>query len=239
MKIDKKELRSIPNILSFIRIASVPVFMFLIIYGGVKLRESFIYIGLAVFLFAASTDVFDGYIARKYNQVTELGKFLDPFSDKMMHVGVLLSLVIIGYVHWLFIALLALKELTMVLCGLFLINNKVVLQANSMGKIASAMLSVGVIIAFFHPYVHYVDWAVLGIGLLLTYMAFVNYGIDALKDFKRIKDEKKNGQENIEQPKEEQAKIEVIEKDPKTIQAEDTTKIEKEKTEEKEGEVNE
>lgn len=224
MKIDKKELRTIPNILSLIRLASVPIFMFFIIFGGFRSMESFIYIGLAIFLLSASTDVFDGHIARKYNQVTETGKFLDPFSDKVMHVGVLLSLVIISYVHWAFIVLLAIKEITMVLFGAYLISNKVIIQANSMGKIASAMLSVGVIVAFFHPYVYYVDWAVLGIGLILTYMAFVNYGIDALKDLKRIKEEKLNSKVVNDE------ETEVIVIDPKDVNNDknDTTNEEKE-----------
>jgi CDP-diacylglycerol--glycerol-3-phosphate 3-phosphatidyltransferase len=146
---------------------------------------------LGIFLFAASTDVFDGFIARRYNQVTDLGKFLDPFADKVMHVGVILSLVIIGYVHWLFVLLLVIKELAMIIGGIFLINHKVVIQANSMGKVASAIISIGVIVSFFHPYVYMVDWAILGIGLVATYVAFVNYGTDALRDFKRIKEEKR------------------------------------------------
>lgn len=206
MKIDKKELRSIPNVLSLIRLASVPIFMFFIIFGGLRAVESFIYVGLGIFLLSASTDVFDGYIARRYNQVTETGKFLDPFSDKAMHIGVLLSLVIIGYVHWIFIVLLAAKELTMVIMGIYLISNKVITQANSMGKIASAILSVGVIIAFFHPYVSYADWAVLGIGIVLTYAAFVNYGIDALKDLKKIK-EAKLSERQSKQTKEKEGEV--------------------------------
>lgn len=195
MKLDLKEIRTIPNILTLIRLTCVPVFMFFVIFGGFT-KDLYVYIGLGIFLFAASTDLFDGAIARKFNQVTNLGKFLDPFADKAMHVGVLLSLVIIGYVHWIFIALLALKEVTMVICGYFLVSNKIVLQANSMGKIASFVLSIGVIASFFHKFFVdwgiYAHWIILGIGLVLTYIAFVIYGLDALKDFKRIKQQKEH-----------------------------------------------
>lgn len=205
MKIDLKEIRTIPNILTLIRLASVPVFMFFVIFGGFT-KDLYVYVGLGIFLLAASTDLFDGAIARKYNQVTNLGKFLDPFADKVMHVGVLLSLVIIGYVHWIFIALLALKELTMVICGYFLVSNKIVLQANSMGKIASFTLSVGVMASFFHKFFVewgiYAHWIVLGIGIVLTYIAFVIYGVDALKDFKRIKQQKLLKEEQPEEQQE-------------------------------------
>lgn len=190
MKINKKELRTIPNILSLIRLSSVPFYAFLIIFGHFMGIESLIYVGLGIFLLAASTDLFDGYIARKYNQVTETGKFLDPFCDKVMHITVLLSLVIIGYVHWVFIVMLALKELAMILFGTFLISNKVSLQANSIGKVASAIISAGVILAFFHKYVKLVDWVILGIGIALSYLAFVNYGLSVLNDLKRIKENK-------------------------------------------------
>ncbi len=195
MKIDKKELSTIPNILSLIRLGSVPFYMFCIIFGYFKNIESLIYVGLGIFLLAASTDVFDGYIARKYNQVTETGKFLDPFCDKVMHITVLLSLVIIGYVHWIFIVLLALKELAMILFGVVLINNKIIIQANSIGKVASAIISAGVILSFFHKYVKSVDWVILGIGIALSYLAFVNYGLAVLNDLKRIRQNKKEAKQ--------------------------------------------
>lgn len=200
MKITKKDFGTIPNIISLIRVFCVPVFMFFVIYGGFA-KQSFVFVGLAIFLFAAATDLIDGYLARKLNQVTELGKFLDPFSDKVMHMGVLLSLVIIGYVHWAFIVLIIVKEMTMVLFGFFLIKRDVVIQANLMGKIASFMLSIGVILSFFHiQFVDlgiYLDWIVLGIAVVLTYTAFVFYGVMAAKAFNLKK------LENIEKEKEE------------------------------------
>lgn len=193
MKITKKELSTIPNIISLIRLFCVPVFMFFVIYGGFA-KESFVYIGLGIFLFASATDLLDGYLARKLNQVSELGKFLDPFSDKVMHMGVLLSLVIIGYVHWLFIVLILVKEMIMVLFGFALIKRDIVIQANLMGKIASAMLSAGVILAFFHrQFVDlgiYIDWIVLGIAVVLTYTAFVFYAVMAAKAYNTQKQEK-------------------------------------------------
>lgn len=206
MKIDKKELTNIPNLISLIRLCSVPFFVFFILYGGLAKVESFIYIGLAIFLLSASSDLVDGYLARRYNQVTELGKFLDPFADKVMHIFVLLSLVIIGYVHWIFIVLIAIKEIMLIVFGIILINNKIVTQANMMGKIASFVISIGVLTAFFHPYLEVtianfwlnIDWIVLSFGVLLTYMAFVNYGLDALTDLKRISREKKKNRDTGE-----------------------------------------
>ena len=200
MKINKKELTNIPNILCLIRVASVPVFMFFILFGGLVADYTyFVLIGLGTFILSSSTDMFDGYIARKYNMVTELGKFLDPFADKVMHVGVILSLVIIGYVHWAIIVLLALKEITMIILASMLINRKIVIQANFMGKFASITLSIGVIVAFFiavpemiannqsADIIYYVAQGILGLGIVLTYTAFFIYMQIALKQYFELK----------------------------------------------------
>ncbi|HHU43257.1 MAG: CDP-diacylglycerol--glycerol-3-phosphate 3-phosphatidyltransferase [Bacillota bacterium] len=211
MKIDQKELRMVPNVLCLIRLASVPIFVFFILFGGLRADYTyFVLIGLGVFLFAASTDMFDGHIARKYNMVTELGKFLDPFADKVMHVSVILSLVIIGYVHWAIIVLLAVKELTMIILASLLINRKIVIQANFMGKLASILLSAGVIVAFFiavpeiigaqtaRDIIYYVSQGILALGIILTYTAFFIYlkiGLDKYRELKENKGENDSKEE--------------------------------------------
>ena len=211
MKIDQKELRMVPNVLCLIRLASVPIFVFFILFGGLRADYTyFVLIGLGVFLFAASTDMFDGHIARKYNMVTELGKFLDPFADKVMHVSVILSLVIIGYVHWAIIVLLAVKELTMIILASLLINRKIVIQANFMGKLASILLSAGVIVAIFiavpeiigaqtaRDIIYYVSQGILALGIILTYTAFFIYlkiGLDKYRELKENKGENDSKEE--------------------------------------------
>jgi CDP-diacylglycerol--glycerol-3-phosphate 3-phosphatidyltransferase len=154
--------------------------------------------------------MFDGHIARKYNMVTELGKFLDPFADKVMHVSVILSLVIIGYVHWAIIVLLAVKELTMIILASLLINRKIVIQANFMGKLASILLSAGVIVAFFiavpeiigaqtaRDIIYYVSQGILALGIILTYTAFFIYlkiGLDKYRELKENKGENDSKEE--------------------------------------------
>jgi cardiolipin synthase len=70
----------IPNWLSLFRLCLVPVFP-LVLFGG---HPGARFLSAGIFLIAALTDVVDGYIARKYNQVTKLGRILDPLADKMM-----------------------------------------------------------------------------------------------------------------------------------------------------------
>ena len=199
----KKEIFTIPNFLTLIRLLSVPVYMTLIILGGLENShpQYYVYIGLAVMIFAASTDLFDGYIARKYNQGTYLGQLIDPIADKAMHIGVLVALAIAQtpngtpYLHWAFIIFLVIRELMMVVIGSFVVND-VNIKANMLGKVASCIISCGAILCFFHPYFEKLwstftlDWIIVTIGLILNWAAAVNYGIDT---FRQLKAAKKGG----------------------------------------------
>jgi CDP-diacylglycerol--glycerol-3-phosphate 3-phosphatidyltransferase len=74
---------NIPNFLTVIRILLVPVFIYYLF------KEELFYniLAFAIFLIASITDLVDGYLARKWNQTTEFGKFLDPLADKILVIG--------------------------------------------------------------------------------------------------------------------------------------------------------
>ena len=106
-----------------------------------------------------------------------------------MHIGCLVALIVVGYVHWAFVIFLALREICMIVVGSFLFND-VNIKANMLGKVASATLSVGMIACFFHPFIaklwgeYGLDWIVVTIGLVLNWIAAINYAIDASKQYK-------------------------------------------------------
>ena len=108
---------TVPNWLSFFRIAMIPVFSVLFI------KEMYIP-AFIVMIVAALTDLFDGKIARKYNMVSNLGKILDPVADKLSQMANVIILIVkfwndaIKYVLFLFIA----KELIMIIAGLLLLS---------------------------------------------------------------------------------------------------------------------
>ncbi len=81
-----KEIFNLPNILTMMRIALVPIFLWLLLSKSPSYRLG----ALAVFLLAAITDFFDGYLARKWNQDTKLGRFLDPLADKALVLATLI-----------------------------------------------------------------------------------------------------------------------------------------------------
>lgn len=188
-----KQFWTIPNMLTLFRVICVPFVMWCTIDQDTYLQVgeySLPLIGLIIMVVAASSDLVDGFIARRFNQGTQLGEMLDPLADKLMHCATILSLVIIGFVHWAFIVALLLKEGTMVLGGIYMAGDSKNIKANYMGKVASATLSLAIIMSFFHPFwatkVFYLDWIVLGIGLVLTYMAFFNYLKQAVAIIKGI-----------------------------------------------------
>ena len=82
------KLKYIPNILSCIRIALVGVFIYLFFLD----YPNNIIFALLTFLVAGATDVVDGYLARRNNWITDLGKILDPFADKLMQCTVLVCM---------------------------------------------------------------------------------------------------------------------------------------------------
>ena len=97
-------IKKIPNILTVIRAILVPIFMFIIIFNNPNPNgESFrifekdwvvCLAGAAIFLLISLTDMFDGKIARKYNAVSDFGKFLDPIADKLLVMGGMLAIIV-------------------------------------------------------------------------------------------------------------------------------------------------
>lgn len=98
---------NLANIITIIRIILVPIFL-VILLTTMENKEIFAFI---IFIIAAVSDGIDGYIARKYDQVTELGKFLDPLADKLLVSAALLALVYLQEVETWVAAAIILREI--------------------------------------------------------------------------------------------------------------------------------
>ena len=188
MKFDLRDVTKIPNLLVVFRFVCTPIFAGFLVYGGLKGNDILYYIGLAVFALASVSDLFDGMIARKYNMCTGLGSVADPLADKIMHITALYSLALIGYLHPALAILIAVKEIIMIVVTTLLKNMGIIVPANFYGKVPSALLSVGIILSFFHPYMYLIDHIIVIASTVLSYIAFVQYmfiWIKELKDFKQ------------------------------------------------------
>ncbi|MBL7013417.1 MAG: CDP-diacylglycerol--glycerol-3-phosphate 3-phosphatidyltransferase [Candidatus Marinimicrobia bacterium] len=109
---------TIPNMLTIFRILLTPVFILLLFHGDPMAK----FWALVVFIVASITDAYDGYYARKYDQVTEQGKFLDPLADKILVSSAFISFAVIGLVDYWMVALIIFRDLF--ITGLRMLMNR-------------------------------------------------------------------------------------------------------------------
>ncbi|MEG1609199.1 MAG: CDP-alcohol phosphatidyltransferase family protein, partial [Clostridia bacterium] len=152
MKFEKKDLFTIPNILTYIRFACVPIFLWLMIeYKLDATKYSYLFSAFALFICASITDIVDGAIARNHNMTSDIGKIIDPLADKMLQVTAIIMLTVVGNFHWIFTAIVFVKELYLVLmtkfymvAGKYQINQ----HSNAWGKVAAVMVFVAILFGF-------------------------------------------------------------------------------------------
>lgn len=135
---------TVPNLLSVIRIVIVPFFAYFFIKGKT-------YEAIVLLVLSGISDCLDGFIARKFNQITEIGKILDPFADKITQVTVALCLAIRFPAICPFLILFLVKELAMLGCGIYLIGHKKRKPGASLwfGKVATVMFYISAGVIFF------------------------------------------------------------------------------------------
>ena len=98
---------NIPNILSLVRIILTPLFIILL-FADFKMAKVF---ALLVFAIAAITDAYDGHLARKYNQITPEGKFLDPLADKILVLSAFISFALINIIDFWMVGIIIFRDL--------------------------------------------------------------------------------------------------------------------------------
>lgn len=131
-------------------------------------------VGGIVFAIASLTDYLDGYLARKWNLVTNFGKFADPLADKMLVMSAFVVLVALGYAPGWVVAIIVCRELAVTGLRLLLVEESgEVLAAAWPGKIKTATQMFAIIFLFFH--VPVVGTVLLYVCLLATVYSGVDY----------------------------------------------------------------
>lgn len=179
---------NLPNKLTLFRVVLIPFFVFFLLapyfegYGN--------YIAVAIFIVASITDFLDGKIARKYNLVTNFGKFMDPLADKLLVCSALICLIQLELIPaWVVIIIIA-REFIISGFRLIASDNGVVIAASYWGKFKTAfqMLTVIVLILNIPNKVFIILGTVLiYVSLALTVISLIDYiakNKDVLKDQK-------------------------------------------------------
>lgn len=183
---------TIPNVLTIIRIILIPVFVVLF-FKGEKIAA------LCVFCAASLTDMLDGYLARKLNQITDFGKLFDPLADKLMVLTAMVCQTFWGPLPLVAVIIVALKELVMVLGGVFMLSKDVVVYSNYFGKAAQVGFIASLILSFFHDrflernvalWGMTPDIILLWITVALSVVAMVIYAVGAIKTINRREEKK-------------------------------------------------
>jgi CDP-diacylglycerol---glycerol-3-phosphate 3-phosphatidyltransferase len=166
---------NLPNKLSLLRIFLVPVLVFFLVYSPSRVMHL---IAAIVFLVASMTDVVDGYVARKWGQVTTLGKLLDPIADKLLVSAALISLVDLQIVHAPAALIIIGREIAVTGLRSIAAANGIVIQASDKGKLKTLTQSVAIFLLILYMHSNYLLWsgqAILWVSVVLTVYSGYDY----------------------------------------------------------------
>ena len=179
---------NLPNKLTIMRVILIPFFVFFLLspyfpaYGN--------YIAVAIFIVASLTDMLDGKIARKYNLVTNFGKFMDPLADKLLVCSAMICLIETGQLAaWIVIVIIA-REFIISGFRLVASDNGVVIAASYWGKFKTTFQMLMVIVLILDiqmPFFQILGTVLTYVALILTVVSLIDYIVknkDVLKDQK-------------------------------------------------------
>ena len=177
---------NLPNKLTILRVAMIPFFVLFMLFP--VMGEADKWIALVLFIVASLTDMLDGHIARKYNLITNFGKFMDPLADKLLVCSGLICLVELGRIaSWIVIVIIA-REFIISGFRLIASDNGVVIAASYWGKFKTTfqMIMICLMIANLEPLQLFTD-IVMWIALILTVVSLMDYLIKNKEVMKETK----------------------------------------------------
>lgn len=179
---------SLPNKITLSRICLIPVFIIILSIpldlgawniGATDLPITH-FIAALIFIIASTTDWLDGYIARKYQLITNMGKFLDPLADKLLVSAAFILIVELGLAPAWVVILIISREFAMTGLRLVAAGEGIVLAASKMGKLKTVSQILAIILLLLHnfPFSYIglpIDIILLYIALILTVWSGVEY----------------------------------------------------------------
>lgn len=166
---------NLPNKLTVMRVILIPFFVAALLYDNGSSQTMRI-VANVIFIVASLTDLFDGKIARKYNLVTNFGKFMDPLADKLLVCSALICLIQLGQLSaWVVIIIIS-REFIISGFRLVAADNGIVIAASYWGKFKTTFQMIAVILMIFNiPALATVTMIMLVIAVVLTVISLVDY----------------------------------------------------------------
>ena len=173
--IRREKALNLPNALTLLRIALLPFVVWRYVQGDIRGA-------LVIYLLAMLTDVADGVIARRLNQITALGKLLDPLADKLSLFVLLALFVWNGQVSMLPVQLILVKEIILILGSAGALRVGIVVSADPIGKVTTLLFTASMVCRFL-SYRALAD-TLLWLSVLLSFSALVWYALALIKRLK-------------------------------------------------------
>jgi len=168
---------TVPNVITAVRLAGLPLFAWLVL-GPQRLIVAF-----WVLVLIATTDWIDGYVARRFDQVSRVGKLVDPLVDRALLATAVITLLVAGLIPWPLVALILVRDIAVLGISLVWFGGVPPIPVSNTGKLATALLMVGVP-AFLLAGVEWagtlvftvVAWSATVAGIVIYYVAGFRYG---------------------------------------------------------------
>lgn len=170
----KKDLLTIPNLLSLFRLVLIPVYV-VIYLNAQELTDYFIAAGILAV--SCLTDAFDGKIARHFNMISTIGKILDPLADKATQFTLIICLAIVHPVLWTLVCLFVIKEGFQLIAGFVVLRKgRMLTGALFSGKVCTTVLFVSLILLVLIPDLDQrIVYAITALDCLSMIVAFIGY----------------------------------------------------------------
>lgn len=176
---------------TFLRLILIPVIVLFLIIDSNKMMpflnlEVNNFIAAVIFVIAASTDFIDGYIARKYNQITNLGKFLDPIADKILVISAMTYLIAVNRIYFWTVIIIIFREFVVTGIRLLAVEKGEVIAASPYGKAKTITTMIAIVLMLFNNL--FIPELIVDIvwylAVLLTLISGLDYLFKNLKIFK-------------------------------------------------------
>lgn len=166
---------NLPNKITIVRVFMIPVFLVIYLIPDIPYGN---YIAAAIFIAACLTDALDGHLARKYNLITNFGKFMDPLADKLLVGSALICFAALKLVPaWIIIIIIS-REFIISGFRLVASDNGVVIAASPIAKFktsAQMVMSILLIVNLSHPVFDVLEQLFIYLSLILTVISLVDY----------------------------------------------------------------